>query len=86
MERISEFRGQVPIRSALSMVSLGNVDDMTDETDYLRTDDSSARDTPGRDQQILENHSGSPLHRENRENGQNKFPVRENTGNLEILP
>ena len=30
--------------------------------------------------------SGYPLHRENRENDQIKFPVRENTGNLEILP
>ena len=29
--------------------------------------------------------AGYPLHRENRENGQ-KIPVRENTGNLEILP
>ena len=30
--------------------------------------------------------AGYPLHRENRENGQTKIPVRENTGNLEILP
>ena len=29
--------------------------------------------------------TGYPRHRENRENGK-KFPVRENTGNLEILP
>ena len=29
---------------------------------------------------------GFPRHRENRENGNNKIPVRENTGNLEILP
>ena len=28
---------------------------------------------------------GYPRHRENRENGQKEFPVRENTGNLEIL-
>ena len=28
---------------------------------------------------------GYPLHRENRENGPKKIPVRENTGNLEIL-
>ena len=31
------------------------------------------------------NETGSPLHRENRENGPKKIPVRENTGNLEIL-
>ena len=30
-------------------------------------------------------HPGYPRHRENRENGQKRFPVRENTGNLEIL-
>ena len=29
---------------------------------------------------------GYPLYRENRENGKKKIPVRENTGNLEILP
>ena len=29
--------------------------------------------------------AGYPLHRENRKNGQKKIPVRENTGNLEIL-
>ena len=29
--------------------------------------------------------TGYPLHRENRENGPKKIPVRENTGNLEIL-
>ena len=29
--------------------------------------------------------TGYPLHRENRKNGQ-KIPVRENTGNLEIVP
>ena len=29
---------------------------------------------------------GYPLHRENRENRRKKIPVRENTGNLEILP
>ena len=29
--------------------------------------------------------TGYPLHRENRQNGQ-KFPVKENTGTLEILP
>ena len=30
--------------------------------------------------------TGYPLHRENRENSKKEFPVRENTGNLEILP
>ena len=30
--------------------------------------------------------SGYPMHRENRENGQKNFPVRENTGNMNILP
>ena len=30
--------------------------------------------------------SGYPRHRENRENGGGKIVVRENTGNLEILP
>ena len=29
--------------------------------------------------------TGYPLHRENRENGPKKIPVRENMGNLEIL-
>ena len=29
--------------------------------------------------------SGYPLHRENRENGKEKIPVRENKGNLGIL-
>ena len=30
--------------------------------------------------------AGYPLQRENRENDPKKIPVRENTGNLEILP
>ena len=29
--------------------------------------------------------SGSPLHRENRENGPKRFPVRENTGTLDFF-
>ena len=29
---------------------------------------------------------GYPMHRGNRANGKKKIPVRENTGNLEILP
>ena len=33
-----------------------------------------------------DNMSGYPRHRENRENGGEKIPGRENTGNLEILP
>ena len=30
--------------------------------------------------------SGYPLRRENRENGPKKIPVRENMGNLEVVP
>ena len=34
---------------------------------------------------IVPTKAGYSLHRENRENGNNKIPVTENTGNLEIL-
>ena len=35
---------------------------------------------------VLVHIAGYPLHRENKDNFQKEFPVRENTGNLEILP
>ena len=60
-------------RFVLNLI-LNTIDKESQQTSYM---DIYSRD-------IL-NAAGYPRHRENRENGLKKIPVRENTGNLEIL-